>query len=209
MDGNHLPDGIGSLAINPKGDKIFYLVNSIKGSSGYIAKPDGLNKKLLFESPLIEWTLAWPKEETITFTTKPSAKIGGYMYFMNSSTGNFSKVLGNINGLTTKTNAFTTEVLYSDSIKGSPRLYLYNIKKGESKLLPWNTFPEKCLWSNTDSKIIYCAVPKSFALGDYPDMWYQGLTNFTDDIWMLNTDTQAATLVYDIEQETSQNIIKK
>jgi hypothetical protein len=49
-------------------------------------------------------------------------------------------------------------------------------------------------------------VPKAFEAGDYPDMWYQGLTSFTDDIWMINTDTMASTLVYDINAQTANNM---
>jgi hypothetical protein len=203
VEGNHLVENINSLAINPVGDKIFYLTKNLNGSSGFISKPDGLNKKLIFESPLVEWLISWPTEEIITMSTKPSAKIPGYLYFLNSKTGNFSKVLGNINGLTTKTNANATEVLYSDAIRNTPRLYLYNIKSSESKLLPWNTLPEKCLWGKTDTKVIYCAVPKSFETGDYPDIWYQGLTSFTDDIWMLNTETMASTLILDPKKDTA------
>lgn len=206
VDGNFLPENIGELAVNPSGDKIFYLANNLTGSSGYVSKPTGLNKKLLFQSPLIEWLVSWPKEGTITMTTKASAKIPGYLYFLNSTTGNFSRILGDINGLTTKTNSSASEVLYSDSIRNTPRLYLFNVKSGANQLLPWNTFPEKCLWSNIDTKIVYCAVPKSFPAGDYPDAWYQGLVNFTDDIWLVNTDTMAATLIYDAEKETNNNL---
>jgi len=202
VDGNHLPENISDLAINPRGDKVFYLTDNLNGSTGYTARPDDQNKKLLFESPLIEWLVSWPKEEIITLNTKASAKIPGYLFFLNSQTGNFTRILGEINGLTTKTNKTATEVLYSDSGSALPKLSLYNIKSGESKLLPWATFPEKCLWSNTDAQIVYCAVPKSFPVGEYPDLWYQGLINFTDDIWMINTDTQTTTLVFDAEQET-------
>jgi hypothetical protein len=206
VDGNHLIENIGGLAVNPKGDKIFYLVNNLNGSSGYISKPDGLDKKNIFESPLIEWLVSWPKEEIITLTTKPSYNIPGYMYFLNSNTGNFSRIIGGINGLTTKTNTTATDILYSDSIRGNPRLYLYNIKKTESKILPWNTLPEKCAWSNTSTEIIYCAVPKTFPQGEYPDIWYQGLVNFTDDLWLINTETMAASLIYDMQKEANQNI---
>jgi len=206
IDGNHLAENISQLVINPLGDKIFYLTNSLAGSSGFTAKPDDLNKKLIFESPLKEWSVSWPKEDTITLTTKPASGINGYMYFLNSQSGKTSRVLGGINGLTTKTNKTASEVLYSDGTRGAPRLYLYDVKTGGSKLLPWNTLPEKCLWSNTDPKIIYCAVPKNFPTGEYPDSWYQGLTSFTDDIWMINSDTMASTLVFDISRETS-NII--
>jgi hypothetical protein len=203
IDGKRLEENITALAINPTGDKIFYLIHSTSTATGLTAKPDGLNKKIIFTSPISEWLVSWPKEETITLNTKPSSQVAGYMYFLNSVTGSFSKVLGDINGLTTKTNKTTTQVLYSDSIRGNPKLYLYNIKTKESKLLPWSTLPEKCLWSNTDDKIIYCAVPKAFLRGEYPDSWYQGLVSFSDDIWMMNTDTGAATLVYDIEMETT------
>jgi hypothetical protein len=206
IDGNHLAENIGALAINPIGDKLFYLTSNLAGSSGFISKIDGLNKKLVFESPLIEWNVSWPKEEIITMTTRPASTIPGYMYFLNSKTGSFSKVLGGIRGLTTKTNSSTSEVLYSDSSRNTSRLYLFKTKNNESKLLPWNTFPEKCLWSNTDSKIIYCAVPKTLETGNYPDVWYQGLVSFTDDIWRINTDTGASTLVFDIQKEADKNI---
>lgn len=204
VDGNHLAENIKELAINPKGDKLFYLTKGIKGISGFIAKPDGLNSKLTFESPLTEWLVAWPKEETITLNTKPSALASGFLYFLNSTTGSLSKIIGNIIGLTTKTNKEITEVLYSDSSRITPKLYLHNIKTSENKLLPWNTLPEKCLWSNIDAKIIYCAVPKGFPPGNYPDIWYQGLVNFTDDLWLMNTETGAATLVLDIIKETDE-----
>jgi hypothetical protein len=206
IDGNHLAENISAIAVNPLGDKIFYLTNGLRGSSGFVSKPDGLNKQLIFESPLVEWLISWPKEGIITLNTKPSAQIPGYMYFLNSQTGDLSKILGNINGLTTKTNKGATEVLYSDSTRGAPKLFLYIIKTGESKQLPWNTFPEKCSWSSTDAKVVYCAVPKGFTPGDYPDQWYQGLVNFTDDIWMINTDTLASTLVFDFQKETNNNI---
>jgi hypothetical protein len=206
VDGNHLPDNIGGIAINPLGSKVYYFTTDVNGSYGYTADPTGLNKKLLFSSPLIEWLVAWPKEEIITLNTKPAASAPGYLYFLNSKTGSLTHILGGINGLTTKTNSTATEILYSDSSKALPQLYLLNVKNGESKLLPWNTLPEKCLWSNTDAKIVYCAVPKSFPAGEYPDAWYQGLVNFTDDVWMINTETMASSLVFDINSETNNNI---
>ena len=132
IDGNFLPENITGLAVNPIGDKIFYLTGSIQGVSAYIAKPDGLNKKLIFESPLVEWSVSWPKEEIITMSTKATARLPGYLYFLNSKTGDFSKVLGDILGLTTKTNRQATAVLFSDSARDKPRLYLFNLKKWQT-----------------------------------------------------------------------------
>jgi len=206
IDGVFLPENISALAINSVGDKVFYLTNNLNGSSGFISKPDGLNKSLLFSSPLIEWLVSWPKGNMITMNTKPSAKVPGYLYFLDSQTGSFSKVLGNVLGLTSKTGPGAKQVLYSNSLRNTPRLYLLNIESGESKLLPWSTLPEKCLWSNTDSAVIYCAVPKAFPSGDFPDMWYQGLVNFTDEIWKMDLETESTTLVFDIETETQNKI---
>jgi hypothetical protein len=203
IDGVHLPEKISALTVSPLGDKIFYLVNNLNGVSGFTAKSNDLEKKVIFESPIKEWLVSWPKADTITLNTKASASAPGYLYFLNSQTGNFLRVIGGVNGLTSKTNNTATQVLFSDGDRGKPRLFLYDVKSGNSKLLPWSTFPEKCVWSNTDIKIIYCAVPKDIPTGDYPDLWYQGLVSFTDDIWMINTDTMASTLVFNPKDETN------
>jgi hypothetical protein len=202
--GNHLPGNVGALAINPLGSKIFYLTDDLNGASGFIAKPNGLEKKLVFQSPLIEWLVTWPKEEIIAMNTKPAGQTPGYLYFLDSQTGTFSRILGGIAGLTTKTKLGATEILYSDSGSGLPKLYLFDVKAGTSRPLPWNTLPEKCIWSRFDSKIIYCAVPKDFPTGDYPDVWYQGLASFSDNLWSINTETNAATLLWEPEKSLGQ-----
>lgn len=198
IDGMFLPENITQLAINPLGDKIFFLNSNLNGSTGVISKTNGLNKKTIFESPLVEWIVSWPKEETITMTTRASSNIPGFLYFLNSKTGSFDRVLGNILGLTTNTNSSVSQVLYSDSSKGTPTLYLYDIKKDESKILPMTTLPEKCVWGKNDTKIIYCGVPKTISAGDYPDVWYQGLVSFGDSIWKYNIETGATTLISDL-----------
>lgn len=206
IDGNFLPTDIKVLTVNPAKDRIFYLTNNLNGASGFISRPDGLNKRLIFESPLIEWSVNWPKEDTLTFTTKPSANIAGYLYFLNSNTGTFTKILGGINGLTTNTNPKVTAVLYSDNLRRLPRLFTYNLKSEESRLLPWNTLAEKCVWSKQNDTDLYCAVPKDIPLGDYPDIWYQGLVRFADNIWKLNTETGETTLVADLTKEANTDI---
>ena len=49
-------------------------------------------------------------------------------------------------------------------------------------------------------------MPKPFPDGNYPDTWYQGLVSFSDNIWMINTETMASTLVSDLEKETANKI---
>ena len=126
------------------------------------------------------------------------------MYFLNVNSGLINKIIGGINGLTSQTNSRADLVLYSDSSKGAPRLYLYNLKRGESKLLPWNTLPEKCVFGSDDN--IYCAVPKTLENEIYPDAWYQGLVSFSDNIWSYNIEKGNTTLISDLEKNSRQKI---
>jgi hypothetical protein len=206
VDGNFLSENLSTITYNPTNTKIYSQQNNLGGASGIISNIDGTNKRVIFESPLVEWLVSWPKEDSITLTTKPSGTIDGYMYLLNSQSGALTKVLGGVRGLTTKMNAASNSVLYSDSTRGTPRLYLLDRKTNESKLLPWNTFPEKCVWSNGNSKIIYCAVPKNIESGVYPDVWYQGLASFADDIWRIDMSTGASNLLSDLKKESNQNI---
>lgn len=206
VGGNFLSDNLATISYNPANTKIYSQQNNLGGATGIISNIDGTNKRIIFESPLVEWLVSWPKEEYITLTTKPSGTVDGYMYLLNSQSGALTKVLGGVKGLTAKMNAVSNSVLYSDSTRGTPRLYLLDRKTNESKLMPWNTFPEKCVWANGNNKIIYCAVPKSIESGVYPDVWYQGLTSFTDDIWRIDINTGASNLLSDLKKESNQNI---
>ncbi len=204
VDGVFLPEDIKALAVNPASDKIIFESVNLNGSSFYVSKTNGLDKKVIFESPLTEWLISWPKADTVTLTTKPAGNVPGFMYFLNVNSGLINKIIGGINGLTSQTNSRADLVLYSDSSKGAPRLYLYNLKRGESKLLPWNTLPEKCVFGSDDN--IYCAVPKTLENEIYPDAWYQGLVSFSDNIWSYNIEKGNTTLISDLEKNSRQKI---
>lgn len=75
---------------------------------------------------------------------------------------------------------------------------LYNLKENSNWLLPAETLPEKCVWGNKYTKVIYCAVPKVVSKDHiYPDDWYLGLTHFDDAIWRMNLDTGENKLIVD------------
>ena len=67
--------------------------------------------------------------------------------------------------------------------------------------------PEKCVWSNEDKQKVYCSVPKNFKNRDFPDNWYQGRVNFSDNIWTVDTDTVGQTsLSLKLEEESGEKI---
>ena len=201
-----LPSNISQLAMNPSGDKIFYLINDGGESVGIISKIDGTQKKEVFKSPVREWLALWPNAETITLATKPSSTAPGYLFFIDSRTGAENKILGAINGLTALTSSSTKNILYSESSDGSIKLAQVNTKTGLDRGLSFKTLPEKCVWSKKNDTIAYCAVPNIIASGDYPDIWYQGLMSFTDSVWKFDTKTNSSELIFNIQRETGDEI---
>lgn len=192
--GAFLPENITGLAVSPDTKKIFYLVRDGQGSLGNIANPDGTKKTLLLTSPVAEWLPLWPEQKTIVLTTKPASDVGGYAYFLNSSSGILDLILQKILALTTLVNPSTHTVLFSQNDAGKNlSLNLLMSDKKTTIGLSVATFPEKCVWSTISPDVAYCAAPKAGVQGDYPDLWYQGVASFTDALWKINTKTGETT----------------
>ncbi len=198
IKGSFLPDNVKDISLSPDGSKIFYLFSSgnafNENMTGATLVFLGNKKVQIFDSPFTEWLSQWPNSNTVTLSTKPSANVPGYMYKMDSATGkNLTKVLGEINGLTTLTSPNGKLILYGDN---NLSLNVYNLETMNSFVLGVKTLPEKCVWGKV-SDMIYCAVPKSIGFGDYPDAWYQGEVSFSDQFWKINIKTGNATIISD------------
>jgi len=183
-----LPENIGQLITSPDYEKIFYIRTSSSGSIGTISNPDGSRKNQILESPFNEWLAFWPNLKEIILTTKASSRIPGFAYSLNINNSTFTKILGNINGLTTLMSPDGKFILYNSSDNRNISLYLYNLDNKNHEKIALDTLPEKCVWG-VNSENIYCGIPSIVSLGEYPDEWYQGLTSFSDDIWKINTQT--------------------
>ncbi|MES3031974.1 MAG: hypothetical protein V4699_01895 [Patescibacteria group bacterium] len=197
VKGSFLPNNVRDISLSPDTLKIFYLFDngndlgdSIIGTTLNFSN----NKKVqIFNSPFTEWLSQWGSSNTITLTTKPSARALGYMYMFDSAGKNLGKVLGGINGLTTLAAPSGKLVLYGDN---NLSLSIYHTDTRNSDILVIKTLPEKCVWGRV-SDVVYCAVPKSITAGEYPDTWYQGEMFFNDQIWKIDIKTGNATLVVD------------
>jgi hypothetical protein len=171
-----------------------------------ISNVDGSSPVTLFDSEFNEWLISWPIERFITLTTKASAFVEGYMYTINTTSRDMQKVIGDKLGLTTLMSPDGKKVLYSESSSGSTYLYTYDLQTKNSRPLFFRTFAEKCIWSNKNADIVFCAVPRNIALGDYPDVWYLGLTSFTDSIWRINIKTGQTNLVAHLDELGGEDI---
>ena len=195
LDGDFLPRNITSLSVAPEENLLFYTVDGTEGSIGVTSDTKGENRDQVLASPITEWLSDWPESDTVTLTTKPSALAAGLVLHINTRSEESEKILGGILGLTVLTSPDTKKVILSESSDGQIFLYTYNIKSQERKTLPVQTLPEKCAWSKKEKEATFCAVPQVIPQGDYPDIWYQGLISFSDDIWKINSEDRIAELV--------------
>lgn len=182
-----LPINSNQIAKSPSGASLFSLYYD--GVRGVISKPDGGSKVGIFNSPFKEWLVSWPREQSIVLTTKPSGFVPGYAYALDTKNRSFTRLLGDIPGLTTLPSSDMSKILFSKSSGGSFDLGLFTQKDSSQKDLSLRTLPEKCVWAKTEADVVYCAVPSNIAFNTYPDVWYQGLITFSDDIWKINVVT--------------------
>ncbi len=185
LAGTFLPRGILDGAVSPDGTSFFYLTEKNGGAIGIRSDLAGNGRTQLWDSPLYEWLVLWPSQNKIFLLSKPSFLADGMLLSLDPGTGNTSLVLRNTPGLTALPNPVKPEVLFSSSREASISLSLFNMTTGARTQVGVTTFPEKCAW-NKGGTIFYCGVPKEIPTGSYPDVWYQGVIPFTDEVWSIS-----------------------
>jgi hypothetical protein len=208
VTGSFLASNIKQLATNLTGNKLFGLVDKSdrSGTLGFTANTDGSGKKTVLDSPISYWNISWPKDNVITLTTKPNGSSNGLLFFFNPSTYSMDRILGNFPGMSTVTNNTASLVAYSYTIPNSFSLDVYDVANKISKGLKISTFADKCVWGNSNPRILYCAIPQAIFADTYPDAWYQGTKSFNDNIWKIDIDTGVTTEIYKTSSSANENI---
>ncbi len=206
LRGEYLTSDIKDLALSPSGTQISYLVNNPDGVSGILASFDGRKKVQIFDSPLSEWLLDWPKEDIVTVTSKAGAGSNGLLMFINTGTGKKDVILSGIGGLTTLTNSDASKVLYSVSSQGTLSAKLFDVTSKLSSIFSFTTLPEKCVWSHLKKNVVYCAVPESLPSATYPDSWYQGIVSLRDEIWKIDVGTGVPEFIMNLGDQSKTSI---
>ena len=209
-EGVFLQNDINTITPSIGGNKVFYINSSSGKADAIITDFDGKNKKYITTLPINGWVSQYEiknKRGVVFLTTKASGYAYGYMYKLDTVSGALRKVLGGIPGLTTLVNNFGNLVLYSQTGVGNISLYSYDINGKSSDFVPFSTLPEKCAWGEyKKSQIIYCGVPKTIDKSLFPDSWYQGVSSFSDDIWVYDTTTKNFGVLADINKLASVDI---
>ena len=195
-EGVFLPSSTTDAAASPsENNKLFYLMNGEYGA-GIISTFENKNINEVFSSAFSEFIIDWPQTNTITLLTKPSASAQGYLYKIDPRYKSFTKILGEIKGLTALYSPTNDRIIYSESRNKSINTKIYDTKNQTAASLGITTLPEKCVFSKTDENKIYCAVPISMPSAKYPDEWYQGLISFSDNLWQINVNTGIAKIIF-------------
>jgi len=196
LKGKNLPENMLAYAVSPKGDKVFMLIKEDNQSAGYIANFDGTSVSKIFINPLTQVNVEWPEETTIAITTKGSASHAGFLYFVNTKTGLWKKMLGPIYGLSTKVSRDAKYILTS---KTGPEqniiTEIYPTGTTTPTELTFPTLADKCVWGNFYREIVYCATSAQQVSATYPDDWYRGNVTSSDKIWQFNVKTDDVRLV--------------
>lgn len=200
--GIFLPKTIREISFSPAEEKLFYLAKTSNGVSGVVSSFENKTPKEIFSLPFGEFNVDWPAKNTIVLLTKPSNGVGGYLYYLNSSTGAITKILNGINGLTALVSPSLDKIIYNRSLNGSFSTFIYDVNKKESIDFSLVTMTEKCVWSKKDKNIVYCAAPDNIPNANYPDEWYQGVLSFVDSIWKINIGAGGADGIYNINMDS-------
>lgn len=200
--GSFLPSDILGLASSPQGDKLFYLLQNGDGSIAITSNFDGTKKVQTWSSLFRDWNVSWPSENMAVLNTKAGSRIPGYLYTLNIKTGDTSKIVGDIQGLTSLVSPDMNYAL----IGAGDSLKVLNIKTGAYTQTSLNTLPEKCVWSAKTKGSFYCGIAKSVPAGNYPDDWYQGLVSFSDDVWKVDAESGNTNLISDINSTAGEDV---
>ncbi|HBV01346.1 MAG TPA: hypothetical protein DEF00_03065 [Candidatus Taylorbacteria bacterium] len=197
LQGVFLPRDISSAAIAPDGKKVFYLQGENGGASGIQSDLSGNGKTKIWASPVREWLVSWPAANKIAILSKPSGFASGMLISLDPLSGARTLVLRNIPGLTALMNPAKSLTLYSASSESNISLHMLDTATGRNSTVRTTTFPEKCVWSK-NGESFYCGVPKIIPPGTYPDVWYQGVIAFEDEVWGITPSSGVTDRVLDI-----------
>ena len=191
-----LPNNITSFAVSPDGSGVAYLLPTSSGVAGYIANVDGTNPKILFSLPLSQVLISWPASTTLMAQTKSAAGVPGIAFSVGIKTGTVTPLLY-AEGLSALANTSFSKVVYQTVTDTSDThtTYSHDVESGQDITLPFNPFPEKCVWAPLSSTILYCAAPQQYVAGDYLDLWHEGLATSPDSIFQFDIFAGATSLV--------------
>ncbi len=195
IEGAFLADGIKDITVF--GNKIFYIDATTNGGQAVVANMDGSGKATLFSNAFTDWAISWNNAKTAFLYSKPSGVVSGSGYMIDMQKGGMTKINGNYLGLEGSLSPAGNYIFLSATDGSNVASASYSVASGTPSVLSLRTLVNKCVWSNTEKDVIYCAVPTTILSGTYPDDWYKGVATFNDLLWRIDMKSGATDVVLD------------
>ncbi|MDD2730856.1 MAG: hypothetical protein PHW33_01885 [Candidatus Portnoybacteria bacterium] len=201
-----LNSNIGFVAFSPDSKKIAYQYTDPQTGQSNISTsdPDGQNWKTVFKTRLANLVVEWPSKEKISIKSQPSGLSQGFLYSLNSETGEFANVLSGYLGLNAKWSPKADKILCSivDQNAKNPKLLLTDSAGQQTSDLGLAGLVDKCVWAK-DNRTVFCALPQQIsANATWPDDYYKGLVLVNDDFYKINLETGKKTKIAGSSIET-------
>jgi hypothetical protein len=197
--GFFLPQNLSSIAVSST--TVLTVASGVNGSIASLQNKDGSHTSTLFATPLTSLRASFAGKNQYLVFSKPSATLLGDAFLVNAS-GHFSRIAGPLFGLSALASPSGKWVLVSYTESSQLRMQLVNTVTGSVLPLPLSTLADKCVWS-ADEASVYCGVPVTPAAAAYPDDWYQGVTAFSDRIWIIHIAERYAQMILDFPSLTT------
>lgn len=182
------------------GTKLRYLYETPSGNEVHEYNLVTKTDTVLYTIPLRDVRMIW-KDKTYVYT-KPTAYLLGYAYEVRG--GALSFITEGDFGLMA---TYYPQGLVTTISNGADLFSTANSTTGDSKLLPTEVFPEKCVSATFAPTEIVCAIPDTLsATYTYPDDWYKGVVSFADTFWLLDLEEGSALQIANPLAETGREV---
>lgn len=207
LTGTFLANDLDEVLISPSGTEIVYGIENGDKYFLNLSKTDGTNPISIFSSYAKQWNVQWPETDSLYLTPKADSRYPGSLYRIDPATKQFDKLVSDILGLSTLVNSDGTKVIlsYYDKANGMGTA-VFDIVTREYLYPRFRTLAEKCVWSEVDPTIMYCAVPIERVFEAMPEGWYMRKVVTTDTIFRVDTKTMDAVEVM-TEADTEGNLL--
>ncbi len=198
-----LPANISEVSVGQK--NIFYNIKNLPQIN--VSLFDGSKPSTLWSLSFSQWRLNAAGDTSLIITSKATSDTDGYSYKVGVAGGTPTKVLGPYKGLITNPDSALKRIAYSYKNGTATTLVSKDIAKDTLYSIRPATFAEKCVWSPTSKYgTIYCAIPIQNIQKNEPEMWYQGITHYSDRLWRFDVDNDFSQAITDPKKEFNLDI---
>jgi len=197
-----LSGDVGEIVVGEGGSLLYNIKETgAINTSGF----SGEKPRVITTLPFRSWRIEPTTKDMAVIYTKPSYLALGYAYNLDLKNGTLKKILGPLFSLTILPSQ-NERVAFGYIDNNKFVFSIRNLKNNSETRISPVTLPEKCVWSQKLKTILFCGVPENGVDSKNPDSWYQGITNFSDKIWKINSDTGTAEILIDPKEVLGETI---